>query len=94
MARELGLNPAKLAQIDNHGKEPWKAPLPEFIESLYEQRFGRRNHRPRCAQALLNHAKQGLPKTVRVPQGRSCLPARTRQQLQDGERQLPRFGMS
>jgi hypothetical protein len=42
MARELGLNPAKLGKIDNHRQEPWKAPLPEFIESLYEKRFGRR----------------------------------------------------
>jgi len=41
MARELGLNPAKLGKIDNHHQEPWKAPLPEFIESLYEKRFGR-----------------------------------------------------
>jgi len=43
MARELGLNPAKLGKIDNHHQEPWKAPLPEFIESLYEKRFGRRS---------------------------------------------------
>lgn len=41
MARELGLNPAKLGKIDNHHQEPWKAPLPEFIESLYEKRLGR-----------------------------------------------------
>ena len=43
MARELGLNPAKLGKIDNHRQEPWKAPLPEFIESLYEKSFGRRS---------------------------------------------------
>lgn len=42
MAREMGLNPVKLGKIDNHHQEPWKAPLPEFIESLYEKRFGRR----------------------------------------------------
>jgi hypothetical protein len=41
MARELGLNPAKLGKIDNHHQEPWKSPLPEFIESLYGRRFGR-----------------------------------------------------
>ncbi len=41
MARELGLNPAKLGKLDNHDQEPWKAPLPKFIESLYEKRFGR-----------------------------------------------------
>lgn len=41
MARELGLNPKKLGKIDNHRQEPWKAPLPEFIEHLYSKRFGR-----------------------------------------------------
>lgn len=41
MARELGLNPTKLGKLDNHDQEPWKAPLPVFIASLYEKRFGR-----------------------------------------------------
>lgn len=41
MARELGMNPSKLGKIDNHDQEPWKAPLPLFIEHLYEKRFGR-----------------------------------------------------
>ncbi len=41
MARELGMNPAKLGKIDNHKQEPWKLPLPEFIEELYMKRFGR-----------------------------------------------------
>lgn len=41
MARELGLKPEKLGKIDNHRQEPWKAPLPQFIEHLYRERFGR-----------------------------------------------------
>ena len=41
MARELGLNPAKLGKNDNHHQELWKAPLPAFIESIYEKRFSR-----------------------------------------------------
>jgi hypothetical protein len=41
MARELGMNPKKLGKLDNHGQERWKAPLPEFIEDLYERRFGK-----------------------------------------------------
>lgn len=41
MARELGMNPRKLGKVDNHRQEPWKAPLPEFIEHLYRKRFGR-----------------------------------------------------
>ena len=42
MARELGLNPKKLGKIANHKQEPWKAPLPEFIEHIYFKRFGKR----------------------------------------------------
>jgi hypothetical protein len=45
MARELGLNPGKLGKISNHRQEPWKAPLPQFIEHLYPKRFGREQPR-------------------------------------------------
>ena len=41
MARELGMNPAKLGKLDNHKQEPWKLPLPQFIEELYVKRFGK-----------------------------------------------------
>jgi len=41
MARELGLNPKKLGSMANDKQEPWKAPLPEFIEHLYGKRFGK-----------------------------------------------------
>lgn len=42
MARELGMNPKKLGYLANQRQEPWKLPLVEFIEELYERRFGRR----------------------------------------------------
>jgi hypothetical protein len=41
MARELGMNPQRLGKIDNADQEPWKVPLPRFIEELYEKRFGK-----------------------------------------------------
>jgi len=41
MARELGLNPEKFGKLVNHRQEPWKMPLPQFIEHLYEERFGK-----------------------------------------------------
>ena len=41
MARDLGLNPKKLGKLDNHEQEPWKLPLPEFIEHLYFKRYGK-----------------------------------------------------
>ena len=39
MARELGMNPKKFGSLANHKQEPWKAPLPEFIEDIYFKRF-------------------------------------------------------
>lgn len=39
MARELGMNPKKFGKLANHKQEPWKAPLPDFIESCYFKRF-------------------------------------------------------
>jgi len=42
MARELGLNPKKFSGLANTSQEPWKKPLPEFIEELYFKRFGKR----------------------------------------------------
>jgi len=40
-ARALGLNPTKVGKLDNNRQEPWRAPLPRFIEDLYARRFGR-----------------------------------------------------
>ncbi len=56
MARELGLNPKKLGSIDNHDQEPWKAPLPRFIEHLYLERFGR--ERPAVVVSIEQRARQ------------------------------------
>lgn len=42
MARELGLNPHKFGKLANEKQEPWKKPLPEFIEELYFKRFRKR----------------------------------------------------
>ena len=39
MARELGLNPKKFGGLANTKQEPWKLPLPEFIEELYFKHF-------------------------------------------------------
>jgi hypothetical protein len=41
MARELGMNPRKFGKLANHKQEPWKAPLPVFIEQIYRKRFGK-----------------------------------------------------
>jgi hypothetical protein len=54
MARELGMNPKKLGKKDNHKQEPWKMPLPEFIEHLYFKRFGR--ERPEVVMSIEDRA--------------------------------------
>lgn len=56
MARELGMNPKKFGKIDNHDQEPWKAPLPIFIEELYFKRFGR--ERPETIVSIEERARQ------------------------------------
>ncbi len=60
MARELGMNPAKLGSIDNHRQEPWKLPLPEFIEHLYEKRFGKT--RPDIVTTIEERARKAASK--------------------------------
>lgn len=50
MARELGLNPKKFGSLANHKQEPWKAPLPDFIESLYYKRF--KKEKPENARSV------------------------------------------
>ena len=39
MARELGLSPKNFGKYSNTKDQPWKLPLPEFIEELYQKRF-------------------------------------------------------
>lgn len=55
MARELGMNPKKLGKLDNHDQEPWKAPLPQFIEHLFFKSFGR--ERPEVVMSIEERAR-------------------------------------
>lgn len=55
MERELGLNLQQLGKLDNHRQEPWKAPLPLFIEHLYRKRFGR--ERPEVVMSIEERAQ-------------------------------------
>lgn len=50
MARELGFKPDSLRKIDNHKQEPWKTPLPQHIENLYNKRFKR--EKPEVVKSL------------------------------------------
>lgn len=42
MARELGLSPKRFGSYADRKDQPWKLPLAEFIEALYEKQFGKR----------------------------------------------------
>jgi len=39
MARELGMSPKRFDRLANTEHKPWKVPLPDFIQSLYEKKF-------------------------------------------------------
>src|SRR5436309_11046999 len=78
MARELGMNPRKLGKLDNHDQEPWKAPLPQFIEHLYSKRFDR--ERPAVVMSVDEWERsQNIRRTVRKE-------ARNRTRAVDDER--------
>jgi len=62
MARELGMNPKKFGKIANHKQEPWKAPLPVFIEDLYFKRFGKK--RPGEVKSIEQLVKKQREKKV------------------------------
>jgi len=70
MARELGLNPKKLGGLANHKQEPWKAPLPQFIENLYEKRFARSH--PERVLSIEERAKELARKKAERKQARAA----------------------
>ena len=79
MARELGFNPKKLGKIANHKQEPWKMPLPQFIEHLYRKRYGR--DRPTVVMSIEQKAemeyrkkldKRARKQAARAEAGETC----------------------
>src|SRR5271165_1722357 len=75
MARELGMNPRKFGKLANHHQEPWKAPLPIFIEDLYFKRFGKykpdlvRTIKEVAAAQLAKKAAKKLARQARKAEG-------------------------
>ncbi len=60
MARELGMNPKKFGKLANHKQEPWKLPLPYFIEELYLKRF--KKDRPDVVKSVEQSVKERIRK--------------------------------
>jgi hypothetical protein len=73
MARELGMSPKKFGSLANHRQEPWKVPLPEFIEECYRKRFGKsqpaepRSIEERVAAQAAQKAVAKAPKVHHAP---------------------------
>ncbi|MCD4811503.1 hypothetical protein K8R14_02755, partial [bacterium] len=61
--RELGLNPKKFGKLANHKQEPWKLPLPDFIEELYFKRF--KKDRPEVVKSIERIVKKRNQKRER-----------------------------
>ena len=76
MARELGLNPRKFGQLANERQEPWKAPLPDFIESIYFKRFGKT--RPDVVKSVEQMVAEQQKKKTPRPVGGNALPQQDR----------------
>ena len=67
MARELGLNPKKFGGLANTKQEPWKLPLPEYIEELYFKHF--KKNRPdnvrSIEQMVRDHRRKKQERKIR-----------------------------
>ncbi|MFO8027125.1 MAG: hypothetical protein R6U56_05640 [Opitutales bacterium] len=74
MARELGMNPKKFGGLANHDQEPWKLPLPEFIEDLYSKRFGREEPEVVCSIEELVAARKKKKEEKRKQKAAASLP--------------------
>jgi hypothetical protein len=68
MARELGMNPKRLGRIDNANQEPWKLPLPEFIQELYRERF--RKERADVVMTIEQRARAEKQKKAARPEAK------------------------
>lgn len=60
MARELGMNPRKFGKLANQKQEPWKVPLPDFLEQCYFKSF--RKARPDVIKSIEQIVKEGKKK--------------------------------
>lgn len=76
MARELGMDPSGFGKLANHAQEPWKTPLPEYIEELYFKRFGQRQ--PDVVQSIEERIRERLAKNDRKRQEKRAAQSKAR----------------
>jgi hypothetical protein len=77
MARELGLNPKKFGSLANTKQEPWKLPLPEYIEELYFKHF--KKSRPEnvrsIEQMVRDYRRKKQERKIRRIEGKNTDPS-------------------
>ena len=83
MARELGLNPKKFGSLANTKQEPWKLPLPEYIEKLYIKHF--KKNRPDNVRSI----EQTVRDYRRKKQERKIRRSKEEQIRQSGKERSP-----
>ncbi|MEM6980244.1 MAG: hypothetical protein AAF539_11320 [Planctomycetota bacterium] len=71
MARELGLEPRRFGSYADTTDQPWKQPLPQFIESLYLKRFGR--ERPEVVRSIEDIAAMHVAKRLARKESRAAM---------------------
>ena len=87
MARELGMNPKKFGKLANHHQEPWKAPLPIFIETIYFKRFGK--EKPDRIQTIAEVAMAQVAKKAAKKLARRARKAERLVACSDGSAEAP-----
>lgn len=83
MARELGLEPRRFGSYADTKDQPWKSPLPQFIESLYLKRFG--IERPENVRSIEEIASDHIAKRLARKKSRAAM--RMRENTGEGEAQ-------
>jgi hypothetical protein len=87
MARELGMNPRKFGKLANHRQEPWKAPLPIFIETTYFKRF--RKEKPDTIETIAEVAAAQAAKRAAKKLARRTRKAERFAARSDGSAEAP-----
>lgn len=72
-----------LGKLDNHRQEPWKAPLPVFIEELYRKRFGK--SRPEQVLTIEERAALEMAKRTAKKEAKRLREDGGQRQLEPGE---------
>jgi hypothetical protein len=92
MARELGLNPKRFGGMAKTEQQPWKLPFPQFIESLYEAKFGK--SAPDVVRSIEEMAADHMAKRAARKAEKATAEAASESEPSEGEVVAPQAPMS